>query len=160
MRRSLDSRFRFHFPYVPLPSSLGHPSLTSPAAQQLADTFGLTATSAWAFPPSPIDNSSAANYVTTTPSWGVSRIIENGQDLSFIADPFPQSNPNVQNSAASPSNVSATVMAVNYPAGSFSHGTGGVQFDNTFDSTGTAGYQTMVVSYEVAFQEGFQFVQG
>ncbi|KIO34226.1 hypothetical protein M407DRAFT_240797 [Tulasnella calospora MUT 4182] len=128
--------------------------------QDLATAYGMQTTTVWEFPPSPLNNTAAPTYVTDTPSWGVKRITENGQDLTFVADPFPNKSPNVINTGASPSNTSATVLAVNYPQGSFSHDTGGVQFNNIFDSTGSAGYQSMILSYEVAFDESFQFVKG
>ncbi|KAG8901125.1 hypothetical protein FRB99_005557 [Tulasnella sp. 403] len=128
--------------------------------QDLAASYNLTSTSALVFPPSPIDNTGAANYIVNNSNWNVPRITENPQDVAFVADPFPNASPNVQNSNASPSNASATVLQVNYPQGSFSHDTGGVQFSNIYDESGTAGYQTMVLTYEVAFDQNFQFVKG
>ncbi|KAG8926391.1 hypothetical protein FRC00_002946 [Tulasnella sp. 408] len=111
------------------------------------------------FPSAPLNNTAAPAWVLGTPSWGVKRINDNPQDITFVADPFPNKSPNVFNTGASPSNTSATVLAVNYPQGSFSHDTGGAQFNNFFDPTGSAGYQSMIVSYEVAFDGNFQFVK-
>ncbi|KAG8950010.1 hypothetical protein FRC04_008089 [Tulasnella sp. 424] len=135
-----------------------HADSVSP--QALATAYGMTTTTVLEFPQSPLNNSAAPFYVTDTDSWGVKRITENGQDLTFVADPFPNKSPNTINTGATPSNASATVLAVNYPQGSFSHDTGGVQFNSVFDSTGSAGYQSMILSYEVAFDENFQFVKG
>jgi hypothetical protein len=47
---------------------------------------------------------------------------------------------------------------VKYPQLSFSHETGGTQFYALFN--GPEPYQSMVLSYEVAFSEGFEWVKG
>ncbi|KAF7376159.1 Polysaccharide lyase family 14 protein [Mycena sanguinolenta] len=50
--------------------------------------------------------------------------------------------------------------AVTYPAGSFSGNTGGAQFINLWNNTGSSAFQSMLVSYEVAFDEDFDWVMG
>jgi len=132
---------------------------TSP--QELAANYNLTTTIALDFPPLPITNGSAAGFILASSTWNVPSILYNAGDLSFVADPFPSASPNTQNSAASPSNSSATVLAVNYPQGSYSHNTGGIQFNNFFGGVNDeTDYQSMMVTYEVAFDSGFNFVKG
>ncbi|KAG9024223.1 hypothetical protein FRB95_011937 [Tulasnella sp. JGI-2019a] len=131
----------------------------SPAA--LAASFNLSKTLIPTFPSSPVDSSTASTYISSS-NWLVSGSVDNPQNLQFVADPYPNSSPNQQNPSATSSDASPTVLQITYPSGSFSHSTGGTQFSNFFNSTASSGspYQSMILSYEVAFPQGFQFVKG
>ena len=69
------------------------------------------------------------------------------EDVSFVADPF-------DNSATTP------VLAIDYPAGSYSNGTGGAEFSTYFNDSSASGFQSMLLSYEVGFNQGFNWVLG
>ncbi|KAG8938035.1 hypothetical protein FRC03_007697 [Tulasnella sp. 419] len=126
------------------------------SAIDLAASFNLTYTKVISFPSSPVGQNDAANYITQS-SWGVKKISNNPQNIQFVKNPFPNSiAPGV--AVGNPGGF-GTVMAVNYPQGSFSHDTGGVQFNAAFED-GAEPFQSMMVSYEVAFSDGFQFVKG
>lgn len=51
-------------------------------------------------------------------------------------------------------------LEVNYPQGSYSHGTGGVQFVSKYDDQAKQNAIVSVVSYEVAFSPEFDWVKG
>lgn len=138
---------------------------TCHAAAELASLFNLTDSLALNFPSSPVASNEAFTYITSTSNWLVSaQAFDNPQNLAFVADPFPSSAPDNQNPNASPSNASATVMSVTYPEGSYTlnTGAGGAQFNNFFNETASGGttYQSMLLTYEVAFGSNFQFVKG
>jgi len=88
-------------------------------------------------------------------SLGKGRIQDNPGNLAFVTDPFP-------NNPAPLSTVNATgpVLQATYPQGSFSHDTGGSQWYNLWNATDGSSFQTMLVSYEVAFDSGFNWVKG
>jgi hypothetical protein len=53
------------------------------------------------------------------------------------------------------------VLQVQYPAGSFRDtGVGGAQFYAKWDSGGGSAFQSMIVTYEVAFDTDFDWVKG
>jgi hypothetical protein len=72
--------------------------------------------------------------------------ISQANDDSFTNDPFETSNP-------------APVLTVDYPAGSYSGGTGGTEFSTYFNSSGNP-FGTVLLSYEVAFDNNFNWVKG
>lgn len=74
--------------------------------------------------------------------------------MDFVADPFPNS------SIFSGNNNTSPVLRVTYPQGSFNRQTGGAQFYNLWNSTDGSPFQSMMLSYEVAFDEDFDFVKG
>jgi len=128
-------------------------------AQELAAAYGLTSTQVLSTPPSTIGQPDAANYITSNWSLASKKISNNPQNIQFVADPFPNSPPSSSNSDASPSNTSATVMGVMYPQGSYSHDTGGTQFNQLF-ADGSGSYESMLLTYEVAFDQNFDFSKG
>jgi hypothetical protein len=55
---------------------------------------------------------------------------------------------------------SGPVLQVTYAEGSFSHDTGGTQFYSLWNTTDGSSFNSMMVSYELAFDEGFDWVKG
>ena len=73
-----------------------------------------------------------------------------GQDISFVADPFSTSS-------------NGTVMQVNYPKGSYTPSQGPVMGGAQFYATpfgNQSQYDKMMVSYDVSFPSGFDWVLG
>ena len=109
--------------------------------------------------------------------WGLGkgRIQDGETALAFVADPFPDHPvPGFE-----PTSDSAPVLRITYPAGSFSHDTGGVQFYNLWNVTASAhdttsasassasnlassdvGFGSLLLEYEIAFDETFDWVKG
>jgi hypothetical protein len=76
------------------------------------------------------------------------------QDLSFVDDPFPNSNPPSDGLG----NSSGPVLQVYYPASGFGSSESGAQFYSLFNSS--TPFQSMLLSYEVAFDDNFDWVKG
>jgi len=116
---------------------------------QLASQYSLSTSTSFPFPAA---TEASDGTQSTLLSWSLSKgRIQNGvDDLAFVSDPFPSSS----NSSSSP------VLQVTYPSGSFSHDTGGAQFINLWNTTDNSPFQSMMVSYEVAFDQNFDWVKG
>ena len=126
---------------------------TTPAAS-VASQYSLTTSTSLPFPTATLANSDTQSFLTS--NWGLSRgRIENGgANLVFVDDPFPNSPAPGSNSTSGP------VLQVQYPAGSFeNNNVGGAQLYALFNSSGSP-FQSMLVSYEVAFDSGFNWVKG
>jgi hypothetical protein len=108
-------------------------ALASP--EQLASQYGLTTSTSMPYPSASQSTNDTQDYLIA--DWSLSKgHIENGNtDLAFVADPFPASG---NLSDGSP------VLQVTYPAGSFSHDTGGAQFINLWNSSSSP-FQSMMV---------------
>lgn len=76
-------------------------------------------------------------------------------DLAFVQDPFPSSGA----SGTAGNTSSSFVLQATYPAGSYSHGTGGSQFYAQFGGA-PAGFEAMLLSYDIAFDKDFNWVKG
>ncbi|THG99990.1 hypothetical protein EW145_g7158 [Phellinidium pouzarii] len=105
-----------------------------------------------AFPSSTMAASDATSFIQS--KWSLQGGISFGKNsLSFVPDPTSKS------SSSSDSNSSnGAVFAVTYDAGTYSHGTGGAQFYATFG--GSAGFEAMLLSYDIMFDEDFDWVKG
>ncbi|KAJ7462323.1 polysaccharide lyase family 14 protein [Mycena galericulata] len=123
--------------------------------QSLAAQFSLTTSTTLPFPTATQSSNDAQSVLLS--GWGLSkgRIQDGGDDLSFVDDPFPNSP-----APGSTSSSTGPVLQVTYPAGSFSNNTGGAQFINLWNTTQSGGFQSMLLSYEVAFDAGFDWVKG
>ncbi|KAJ7072314.1 polysaccharide lyase family 14 protein [Mycena amicta] len=121
----------------------------------LAAKFGLTTSTTLPFPTATADSGDAQALLVS--QWGLSKgRIQNGAgDISFVDDPFPNSP-----APGSTTNSSGPVLQITYPAGSFSGDTGGAQFYNLWNTSESSGFQSMLLSYEVAFDEDFDWVKG
>ncbi|KAG0286059.1 hypothetical protein BGZ98_005249 [Dissophora globulifera] len=97
-------------------------------------------------------SASGEKFVVQNWSTTFKTITTGGQDISFIADPF-----------ATGGQASSTVIQLNYPKGSYAPSlgpvAGGAQFYATPFGNSTP-YDKMMVSYDVAFPSGFNWVLG
>jgi hypothetical protein len=128
---------------------------TTPAAS-VASQYSLSTSTTLPFPQATLKNSSTQSFITS--NWGLSKgRIQNGaSNLEFVNDPFP----NAPAPGSTTSNSSAPVLQVQYPAGSFQdNNAGGAQFYAMWNSSGSA-FQSMLVTYEVAFDADFDWVKG
>ena len=124
---------------------------TTPPASA-ASQYSLTTSTTIPFPTATLDNSDSQSFITS--NWGLSkgRIQSGASNLVFVADPFPSQSSN--------SSTSGPVLQVQYPAGSFQdNDVGGAQMYALWNSSGSA-FQSMMISYEVAFDSGFDWVKG
>jgi hypothetical protein len=72
-----------------------------------------------------------------------------------VTDPFPNS----PTPGLAPINNSGPVLEVTYPAGSL-HLDGGMQLYSLWNTTDGSSFNSMLLSYELAFDEGFDWVKG
>jgi len=127
---------------------------TTPAAS-VASQYSLPTSTSLPFPQATLSNADTQSFLTS--NWGLSkgRIQTGASNLVFVDDPFPRSP-----APGSSSNTSGPVLQVQYAAGSFeSVDSGGAQLYALWNSSGSA-FQSMLVSYEVAFDSGFDWVKG
>ncbi|KAI0049830.1 polysaccharide lyase family 14 protein [Auriscalpium vulgare] len=126
---------------------------TAPAA--VASQYSLATSTSYPFPTATLANPDTQNFLVS--NWGLSKgKIQNGaSNLAFVADPFP--------SGAVPGDTSPStgpVLQVTYPAGSFSdNNAGGAQLYALWNASG-APFQSMLVSYEVAFDANYEWNKG
>jgi len=125
-------------------------------AASLASSYSLTSSTSFPFPTATQSSDSSASFIVSQWSLGHNRIQQDPQNIAFVDDPFPD-NP----APNSPSNSSTgPVLQVTYPQGSISDGTGGTQFINLWNSSSGSGFNSMLLTYEVAFDTGFDWVKG
>lgn len=129
---------------------------TQIAAAAAAAQFGLATSTTLPFPSSTQSSTDAQNLLVS--QWGLNkaRIQDGPENIAFVADPFPDKPAG----GVSTTNTSGPVMQITYPEGSFSHDTGGVQFYSLWNTTDGSSFNSMMVSYEVAFDAGFDWVKG
>lgn len=127
---------------------------TTPIAS-VATQFSLTTSTSLPFPSATLSANDTDDFVVS--GWSLSKgHISNGQDdLQFIDDPFPNDQVPVSSGENS---TNGTVLRVTYPAGSFNNQTGGAQFFTQWNSS--TPFQSMLLSYELAFDSGFDWVKG
>jgi hypothetical protein len=123
-------------------------ALAADAAPSLASQYSLTTSTSFPFPTSTLASSDAQTFLKG--GWGLAKdaIQQGGDRLEFVSDPFPSSG----------SSTNSSVLRVTYPAGSFSGGSGGAQFVNLWN--GSSPLNSMVLTYELAFDQGFDWVKG
>jgi len=123
-------------------------------AASVASQYSLSTSTTIPFPKKTLDNSDTQTFITS--NWGLSKgRIQNGaSNLVFVDDPFPNSP------APGSSSASGPVLRVQYQAGSFeNNNAGGAQMYALWNSSGSP-FQSMMISYEVAFDTGFDWVKG
>jgi hypothetical protein len=131
----------------------------SQVASSVAAQFSLSTSTTLPFPQATLNSSSTQSYIAS--KWGLSKgRIQNGaSNLVFVKDPFPDGAA-PGDSGSNNTNSSAPVLQVQYPAGSFQdNNVGGAQFYAMWNSSGSA-FQSMLVTYEVAFDADFDWVKG
>lgn len=134
-------------------------------AASLAEIYSLPTSTSLPFPTATIPAPQAQSWITAGASpdnlgWSLSKgRLQNGDNnLAFVADPFPSASL-VKDPDVSASDYAGPVLQVTYPAGSYSNETGGsAQFVQLWNTTNNL--QSMILSYEVAFDSGFEFVKG
>jgi len=127
---------------------------TTPAAS-VASQYSLPTSTSLPFPQATLSNGDTQSFITS--NWGLSkgRIQTGASNLVFVDDPFPRSP-----APGSSSNTSGPVLQVQYAAGSYENvDDGGAQLYALWNSSGNA-FQSMLLSYEVAFDFGFEWVKG
>jgi len=146
-----------HLALALLSTFLAQPTLAvlEAQAEDLAVQYGLATSTSLAFPSATMSAQDTDNLVVQNWSLGKGRIQDNPQNLQFVADPFPNKPPPL-----STVNFTGPVLQVTYPQGSYSHDTGGSQLINLWNTTDGSHFQTMMVTYEVAFDSGFDWVKG
>ncbi|KZV77090.1 polysaccharide lyase family 14 protein [Peniophora sp. CONT] len=130
-------------------------ALASASYAQSTAPFAASTTTSIPFPSATLANSDTQTFIQS--NWGISKgTIQNGaNNTAFVSDPFPNDPaPRVS------SNTSGPVLEVTYPAGSFSDdNSGGTQFYNLWNASGDP-FESMMLSYEVAFDENFDWNKG
>ena len=128
---------------------------TQAGPDALASQYALTTSTSMPFPEATMSTTDTQDLLVSQWSLGKGRIQDNPQNLAFVDDPFPNSPPP---GTKSPTSSTKPVLRVTYPEGSFSHDTGGAQLYTLWNTTD--GFNTMMVTYEVAFDPGFEWVKG
>jgi len=121
--------------------------VASISPQDIASQYQLATSTSLPFPTATLSSSDASSYLSTS-GWQITKkgTISQKNDVSFTNDPFATTSP-------------APVFTVDYPAGSYSGGTGGTEFSTYFNESGTP-FGTVLLSYEVAFDSNFNWVKG
>ncbi len=125
------------------------------SVEDLAQRYSLTTSTTLPFPTATQANADTQNLLVQQWSLGKGRIQDGADRLEFVADPFPRNSV-----PGSTQNATGPVLQATYPAGSFSHESGGAQFYNLWNNTNGNPFQSMIVSYELAFPQDFDWVKG
>jgi hypothetical protein len=128
------------------------------SAADIAARYALNESTTLTFPNDTLSSSKAANFIVA--NWGLSkgRIQDSEGDISFVKDPFPNSTIPSNLPSATGTNSSTPVLRVDYPSKAFGSNSSGIQFLSLFN--GSSSFQSMLVTYEVAFDNGFDWVKG
>ncbi|KAF7967437.1 hypothetical protein HWV62_34341 [Athelia sp. TMB] len=128
------------------------------AASAIATQFSLTTSTSLPFPTATLASSDAVNFIQDISNgWSLSKgvIQNNPNNTAFVDDPFPDS----PTPGLNPSNTTGPVLQVTYPAGSL-HDYGGIQLYSLWNTTDGSAFNSMLLSYEVAFDSDFDWVKG
>ena len=132
-------------------------SSTQVAPDALASQYVLPTSTSLPFPSATLSPNDTQDLLVSKWSLNKGHIQDGPENLAFVEDPYPNKPPSGAHGVSSPS---GPVLQVTYPAGSYSHDTGGVQFYNLWNTTDGSSFRTMMVSYELAFDSGFDWVKG
>lgn len=128
------------------------------AAEDVAAQYSLTTSTQIPFPTTTLSSSDAQTFIETLSNgWSLSKgqIQNNPGNTAFVTDPFPNSP--IPGLASI--NNSGPVLQVTYPQGSL-HDDGGTQLYSLWNTTDGSSFNSMLLSYELAFDEGFNWVKG
>jgi hypothetical protein len=126
-------------------------------ADSVASQYSLTTSTTLPFPTATQSTAEADSFIVSQWSLSKGRIQNGPNNIAFVDDPFP----NVPVSALPGStNTTSPVLAITYPQGSFSSETSGVQLYSLWNATAGQVFQSMMVSYDIAFDSGFDWVKG
>jgi len=126
-------------------------------ADSLASAYSLFTPFVPSFPSSNLSSNATGSFIIS--KWGLSKgeIQHAPQDLSFVPDPFPTFQ--IPSDTAAGKNASSgPVLRVDYPAQGFSADSSGAQFLSLFN--GSQPFQTMLLTYDVAFDTNFNWMKG
>jgi hypothetical protein len=126
-------------------------------AVSIASQYFLSTSTSLPFPTTTLSNSNTRTLLSSSWSLSKGRIQDGSSNVAFVADPFPNFT-FPSDSSGSTTNKSSTVLQVTYPSGGFGSTQSGSQMVSLWNSS--SGFQTMLLSYEVAFDASFPFVQG
>jgi hypothetical protein len=132
-------------------------SSTQLGPDALASMYALPTSTSLPFPTATLSSNDTETLLVSKWSLSKGHIQDGPQNLAFVNDPFPDKPPSGAQGVSSPS---GPVLRVTYPEGSFSHDTGGAQFYSLWNTTDDSSFRTMMVSYELAFDSGFDWVKG
>ncbi|KZP34683.1 polysaccharide lyase family 14 protein [Athelia psychrophila] len=128
------------------------------AASSVATQFSLTTSTSLPFPTATLASSDAVNFIQDISNgWSLSKgtIQNNPNNTAFVNDPFPDS----PTPGLNPSNTTGPVLQVTYPAGSL-HDYGGTQLYSMWNTSDGSSFNSVLLSYEVAFDSDFDWVKG
>ncbi|KAH9949540.1 polysaccharide lyase family 14 protein [Amylocystis lapponica] len=128
--------------------------IVSPTA--LASQYSLTSSTSLPFPSATLSSDDTQSFLVSSWSLSNGKIEDGASELAFVADPFPSPS---SSSASSAQTSALPVLQVTYPAGSYSHNTGGAQFYSRWNASG-APFASVLLSYEVAFDADWDWVKG
>lgn len=126
-------------------------------ASSLASQYSLSTSTVLPFPSATQASAAAQSFILSSWSLGKGRIQDGPDNLAFVNDPYPDSTPTGSSGQVSPD---GPVLQVTYPAGSYSHDTGGSQLYTLWNSSDGSTFSSMLLSYEIAFEAGFDWVKG
>jgi hypothetical protein len=124
----------------------------------VASSFSLPTSTSFPFPSATQASDDTESFIVAQWSLSKGRIQNNAQNLAFVDDPFPNNPPPV----AASSNYTGPVLQVTYPQDSYSDtdSSGGAQFINLWNASDGSSFNSMLLSYEVAFDANFDWVKG
>lgn len=122
--------------------------------EQLASQYSLTTSTSFPFPTETLASTDTDALLVS--QWGLSkgRIQDGPGDVAFVDDPYPDSP-----APYSTTNSTGPVLEVTYAEGSYSHDTGGTQLYSLWNYTDSP-FQSMMFTYDIAFDADFDFVKG
>lgn len=126
-------------------------------APSIASQYSLSTSTSLPFPTATLSNVDTQSLLTSSWSLSQGRIQDGSSNLAFVPDPFPNFTFPSDTSGSSPNN-SSPVLQVTYLNGGFGSTKSGSQMESLWNSS--TGFQTMLLSYEVAFDVSFPFVKG
>ncbi|KAI0661228.1 hypothetical protein C8Q70DRAFT_1052329 [Cubamyces menziesii] len=121
----------------------------------LASIYSLTTSTSIPFPTATLSNSDAQSFIVSGWSLSKGKIQQGASNIQFVADPFPN-----KPAPLSATNSTGPVLQVTYPAGQFGSEDSGLQLFSLWNTSDGSAFQSMLVTYEVAFDSNFDFVKG
>ncbi|KAL7281210.1 hypothetical protein PYCCODRAFT_1408249 [Trametes coccinea BRFM310] len=121
----------------------------------LASLYSLTTSTSIPFPTATLSNSDAQSFIVSGWSLSKGKIQQGASNIAFVADPFPN-----KPAPTSTTNSTGPVLEVTYPKGQFGSEDSGLQLFSLWNTSDSSGFQSMLVTYEVAFDSDFNFVKG
>lgn len=122
----------------------------------VAASFSLTTSTMIPFPSTTKSASDASSFITSQWSLSKGHITNGASNLAFVSDPFPNSPA----PGATVSNTSGPVLQVTYPSGTYGSQNSGAQWYSLWNTTDGSQFESMMLSYELAFDSNFNWVQG